>query len=67
MDSIAFAESLRGIKHFGTLISGAEIDISSTLHGTDWIKDKILKWTAFGTCIRRFPWGTTYIGSQQPY
>ena len=36
------------IKHFGILVSGAENDISSTLHGTDWIKHKILKWTPYG-------------------
>ena len=35
------------IKHFGILVSGAGIDNSSTLHGTDWIKDKILKWTPY--------------------
>ena len=44
------------IKHFGILVSGAEIDISSTLHGTDWIKHKILKWTPYGiSAFRRFP------------
>ena len=35
------------IKHFGILVSQAEIDISSTVHGTDWIKHKILKLTPY--------------------
>ena len=40
--------SIHTIKHFGILVSVAEIDISSTLHGTNLIKQKILKWTSYG-------------------
>ena len=39
--------SIHTIKHFGILVSVAEIDISSTLHGTNLIK-QILKWTSYG-------------------
>ena len=44
----AFADSLRGIKHFGIFVSSAQIRISSTLLRTDWIKHKMLKWTPSG-------------------
>ena len=45
---MCFRTSLRGIKHFCILVSTAKIGISSTLHVTDWIKHKILKWTPHG-------------------
>ena len=47
MDPIR-ADSLLGIKHFGIFVSEPEIDISSPLNGTDWIKHAILKWTPYG-------------------
>ena len=39
------------IKHFGIFVSAGEIDISSNLPGTNWIKYKILKWTPYGICF----------------
>ena len=47
----AFADSLRGIKHFGIFVSAAEIGVFGNLPGTNWIKYKILKWTPYGICF----------------
>ena len=47
----AFADSLRGIKHFGIFVSEGEIGISSTLAGTNSIKYKIFKWTPLGSAF----------------
>ena len=53
----AFADSLRGIKHFGIFVSLAEIRISITLLRTDWIKHKMLKWTPSGPASAGSLWG----------
>ena len=47
----AFADSLRGIKHFGIFVSAGEIGVFGNLPGTNWIKYKILKWTPYGFCF----------------